>query len=107
MSDLNKVMQAMQSALDEQKKLQGELSQKRVEGVAGGGMVKVIVDGNLEVQQIVLEPALLKQDDPKFLADMVLCAVNEALVKARHEGAARMGKKLMSSEFLSQLSQNS
>lgn len=107
MSDFNKVMQAMQSVLGEQKQLQSELGSKRVEGVAGGGMVKVVADGNLQIQQIVLDPALLKQEDPELVGEMVRCAVNDAMEKARHEGAARMSQKLMSSEFLSRLSRDS
>ncbi|MEM7402938.1 MAG: YbaB/EbfC family nucleoid-associated protein [Myxococcota bacterium] len=103
MHELDKMMQAMQSALDLQKKAQQELKEKRVEGVAGGGMVRVVIDGNLEVRKVVLEAALLQQQDAQLLSDMVCCAVNDAIQQAHEMGASAVNKHLMSSDLLSKL----
>ena len=51
MKEMGDIMKAMQSALELQKKAQQELSAKQVEGQAGGGMVRVTMNGDLEAKK--------------------------------------------------------
>jgi DNA-binding YbaB/EbfC family protein len=58
-------------------KAQDELAAIEVEGVAGGGMVKVVVTCKHEVRRVTIEDALLK-DDKEMLEDLVAAALNDA-----------------------------
>lgn len=71
---------------DMQKKLarmQEELKERVVEAAAGGGMVKVKVNGAEEVVDIKIEPDVVNPDDKGMLEDLVLAAVNEGMKKAK------------------------
>ena len=79
LGDLMKQMQAMQSKMEE---MQEQLAEKRVEGTAGGGMVKVIANGKQEILEIKIDPEVVNRDDIAMLEELVLAAVNQAREKA-------------------------
>jgi nucleoid-associated protein EbfC len=58
-----------------------------VEGSSGGGAVRVKVNGRLEILSVRIDPKLVTDGDNELLEDLVVAAVNAAMVKAR-EGAA-------------------
>ncbi len=70
---------------------QDKLKDERVEASAGGGMVKVVVSGDLEVKEITIAPDAIDPDDPELLADLVLAAVNEGLRSAQELAASKLG----------------
>jgi nucleoid-associated protein EbfC len=70
---------------------QEQLKNETVEASAGGGMVKVVVSGDLEVKSITIAPEAIDPDDPELLQDMVLAAVNEGLRSAQELAANKMG----------------
>ena len=70
---------------------QDKLKDERVEASAGGGMVKVVVSGDLEVKEITIAPEAIDPDDPELLADLVLAAVNEGLRSAQDLAATKLG----------------
>lgn len=76
----------VQTKIDE---LQGELAGLRIEGEAGGGMVKAVVNGQQELISVKIDgPALA--DDVELVEDLVTAAVNQALGKSRDESQERM-----------------
>ena len=46
---------------------------------AGGGMVKVTVNGEMQITSLKIDPEALDPEDVEMLEDMVTAAVNEAL----------------------------
>jgi len=71
---------------DVQKKLgrlEQDLKERVVEATAGGGMVRVKVNGAEEVVDIKIEPDVINPDDKGMLEDLVLAAVNEGVKKAK------------------------
>ena len=70
---------------------QEQLKNESVEASAGGGMVHVVVTGDLVVKSIKIDPDAIDPDDPEMLADLVLAAVNEGLRSAQELAAAKMG----------------
>jgi nucleoid-associated protein EbfC len=70
---------------------QEQLKNESVEASAGGGMVHVVVTGDLVVKSIKIDPDAIDPDDPEMLADLVLAAVNEAMRSAQELAAAKMG----------------
>ena len=71
----------MKQAQELQAKLMEELKKIKVEGSAGGGMIRVEMDGEQNVLSIRIDPELLKDDDVSMLEDMVLAAFNDAKKK--------------------------
>lgn len=46
-------------------------------------MVTVTVNGRMEVVSLRIEPAVLKNEDPAFIEDLIVAALNDGLKKAR------------------------
>lgn len=92
-------MASMVKLMKQAKKLQEDMlaAQKKlagmvVEGTAGGGAVTAICDGELKIQNIKIDPEVLKEGDSEMLQDMVLAAIREAQEKAKKASAEVMGK---------------
>ena len=73
-------------------RLQEDLKERVVEGTAGGGMVKVMVNGQQEVVNVKIDPEVINPDDKGMLEDLVLAAVNEGVKKAKKLHEAEMAK---------------
>ncbi|MDO8673908.1 MAG: YbaB/EbfC family nucleoid-associated protein [Dehalococcoidia bacterium] len=72
-------------------KIQDDLGNEKVEGIAGGGAIKVVVSGHLMVQSVTVSPEVVDPEDVEMLQDLVLAAVNDGLQKAQEHSAKRMG----------------
>ena len=59
-------------------RLDAELSRKSAEAAAGGGLVRVRVDGHQHVRGLVIDPAVFAGRDPDLLADLIMSAIAEA-----------------------------
>ena len=90
MKGLSQLMRQAQEMQANMQKAQDELAGTEVEGVAGGGMVKVVVTCKHEVRRVTIEDTLLK-DDKEMLEDLVAAAFNDASNKIDAESKARMG----------------
>jgi len=60
-----------------------QLQQHRVEGTAGGGIVRVECDGTGQLVRCRVDPSLLGEENRELLEDLLVAAANEALNKAR------------------------
>jgi DNA-binding YbaB/EbfC family protein len=89
--NMNKMLQQVQKMQQDMVAAQEQLKNETVEASAGGGMVKVVVSGDLEVKSITIDAAAIDPDDPELLQDMVLAAVNEGLRSAQELAANKMG----------------
>ena len=76
MGAMMKQAQKMQAELA---RAQEEIKDMTVEATAGGGMVKVVANGDMTVDSIVIDPEAVDPEDVEMLQDMVAAAVNEAL----------------------------
>jgi nucleoid-associated protein EbfC len=73
--NIHKMMQQAQAM---QSKVQAELEALKVEGTAGGGMVRVTVSGTKEPLAVVIDPACVDKEDVETLQDLVLAALRDA-----------------------------
>lgn len=80
--DPTKLAEMMRQAQQMQEKMQAELAQKVVTGEAGGGMVRVVVNGMLEVKSVKIDATAIDPKDPTLLEDLVRAAVSQALQAA-------------------------
>ena len=49
------------------------------EATAGGGMVKAVASGDMNITSLTIDPDAVDPEDVEMLQDMVVAAVNEAL----------------------------
>ena len=89
MGNLFKQAQEIQARLA---RVQEELARKTVEASAGGGMVRVAVNGQLALSSIKIDPTVVNPQEIEMLEDLVLAAVNEGLRLAREMAAEEMSK---------------
>jgi nucleoid-associated protein EbfC len=87
--EMMRQMREMQGRAEE---LKEQLSRVRVEGSAGGGMVRVEANGHLKVVNVSVEEALLSAADREMLEELLVAATNQALEKAREALTAEMSK---------------
>ena len=71
---------------EEMDKLQQRLPQITAEGDAGAGMVKVSVNGRLEMIACALSEEVMQLGDREMLEDLIRAATNQAIDKARAAG---------------------
>lgn len=74
------------------KKLQEELATHLYEGTAGGGAIKVTVNGDSKLTKIQIDPEVIKSGDVEMLQDLVIAATNDALKVAKDTSAKEMEK---------------
>lgn len=58
-----------------------------VEGVAGGGAVRIVMNASMVVKRVHIDPKMMADRD--FLEDLILVAVNDANSKAREAVTAQ------------------
>jgi DNA-binding YbaB/EbfC family protein len=86
--NVNNIMKQAQKMQAKMAQVQEELKDETVEASAGGGTVKAVVSGDVQVRSVEIDPAAVDPDDVELLQDMVTAAVNEG-IRAAQELAAR------------------
>ncbi|KPK63231.1 hypothetical protein AMJ83_07705 [candidate division WOR_3 bacterium SM23_42] len=75
----------MKDFLKQAQKLQAQLLEQlraiRVEGSAGGGMVRIDMDGEQNVHAVKIEPQVLEEKDVAMLEDLIVAAFHDARKK--------------------------
>ena len=90
--DLSALMQQAQALQARMKEMQETASSKTVEAQSGGGMVRVTVDGAMQLRRVEIDSALLASNDKAMLEDLLVVAVNDGLHRAQELVAQEMGK---------------
>ena len=72
--------------------LQNELAEREIESSAGGGMVKVKVNGKQQVLSISINKECVDPNDVATLEDLVLTAVNQGLKQSQDMVQQAMSK---------------
>jgi DNA-binding YbaB/EbfC family protein len=90
--DINKMLKQVQKLQGEMARLQEELGERTTEATAGGGVVRVVVNGRQEVVRLEIKPEAVDPEDVEMLQDVIIAAVNEALRQSREMVAREMGR---------------
>ncbi len=70
-----KLLKQMQQAKD---RVEQEIAALEIEATSGGGMVKVVMDGQKNLKSLRIDPEVVSKEDVEMLQDLVTAAVNEA-----------------------------
>ena len=84
----------MKKAQQMQERLQKQMSELRVEGNAGGGMVTIVINGAKQVQTVKIDPEVVSKEDVGMLQDLIVAALNDAYRKADDEMTKNVGGML-------------
>jgi len=87
MANLQRMAMQMQQ---EMAKATAEIEAARVDGSAGGGVVKATVTGKGDLLGIEIDPSAVDPSDVAMLQDLIVAAVTEAQNSARQMAEARM-----------------
>ena len=85
------IKQLMKQAQQMQDQMQQRMASIKVEGTAGGGMVKAEMSGSKELLSITIEKDAVDPNDVEMLQDLVRAAVNEAARKVDEEMQNQLG----------------
>ncbi len=86
---LMKQAKKLEKAMADAREKHSELA---VDGEAGGGLVKVQMNGKCEVTRLSIDPKAVDPADLTMLEDLVSAAVNAAVEKARSAADAHMAQ---------------
>jgi DNA-binding YbaB/EbfC family protein len=92
MPDLDQIMKMAQNAQAELQKAQDNLDRIEVEGMAGGGMVRIRATAKGRILGVELDESLLKPSEKTMVEDLVAAAINDARGKADAAAAEEMQK---------------
>lgn len=88
--NMQKLMKQAQKMQQDMQKAQDELKTTQVEGLAGGGMVRVAANCAGEILSIAIDPQVVDPEDVEMLEDMILAAVRDALAQGQETASQRM-----------------
>ncbi|MFZ1099692.1 MAG: YbaB/EbfC family nucleoid-associated protein [Steroidobacteraceae bacterium] len=89
--NINNLMKQAQAMQANMQKAQAEIANIEVIGEAGGGMVKITMNGRHEVKRVQIESAVAGEDR-EMLEDLIAAAANDAV----HKLEARVQEKMAS-----------
>ncbi len=90
--NLEELMKAAQNVQDQLSKAQDTLDKVEVEGVAGGGLVKVKATAKGRIIGVDIDDSLLNASEKQMLEDLIAAAFNDARTKADAVSQQEMGK---------------
>lgn len=68
------------------------LKEMTVEGSAGGGAIKVVMNAQRDVMSVTIDPEVLRGGDAEMLEDLLLSALRDAKQKSDEVAAREMAK---------------
>ncbi|MPM54425.1 Nucleoid-associated protein [bioreactor metagenome] len=92
MGNMAGMMKKVQKLQADMAKVQEELKTRTIEVSAGGGAIKVVMNGEKQIQSLKIAPTAVDPEDVEMLEDLVAAAVNEAVKKVDDMMASEMGK---------------
>ncbi|MEK4423547.1 YbaB/EbfC family nucleoid-associated protein [Solibacillus sp. FSL K6-1523] len=92
MGNMQGMMKKMQKMQKEMMEAQDALNEQQFEGTAGGGMVKVVMNGQRQLLDVALDESVVDPEDIEMLQDLIVVATNEALKKVEDTTSSTMGK---------------
>lgn len=81
MNNISDLMKQAKEMQDKMQELQKKVEQTEVEGTAGGGMVKITINGKHIATKVEIDPSLINVEEKDVLEDLFVAAINDATKK--------------------------
>lgn len=91
MTDFNKILSKAKELEAKMRESQEKIKKIRAEGVAGSNSIKVILDGEGEMQKIEISDELLKEDKT-IIEDLIVAAHNNAKHQLKSKTSEEISK---------------
>ena len=91
MTDFTKILDKAKELESKMKESQKKIKEIRVEGVSGSNSVKVILDGEGEMQSIKLSEEIMREDK-SIIEDLIVAAHNSAKSQLKTKTAEEISK---------------
>ena len=89
---MNEMLRQAQKMQEDMQNKQAELEAKEYDVSAGGGVIKIKINGKREILSIDLAPEIVDPDDIDTLNDIIVAGVNEAIKKVNADADEDMKK---------------
>ena len=92
LNQMQGMLKQVQKIQEKMQRIQEELENKTLTEEAGGGMVKVTINGKLQVTKITIEKEVINPEDAEMLEDLIVAAVNKAIDSAQKMSQEEISK---------------
>ncbi|WP_156678402.1 YbaB/EbfC family nucleoid-associated protein [Sphingomonas profundi] len=92
MKNLDDILNMAKNVQDELTKAQANLDAIEVEGVSGGGLVKIKASAKGRIIAVAIDDSLMNPSEKQMLEDLIAAALNDARGKADAASGTEMGK---------------
>ena len=90
MKNLGQMLKQAQQMQTKMAEMQERLGELEIDGVAGGGLVRVTLNGKGEMKGLKVDPSLIKPDEAEILEDLIVAAHADAKSKVEAKTAEAM-----------------
>ena len=91
MTDFSKVLEQAKNMQNKMKETQESIKKIEVEGVAGGGSVKVYLNGDGELIKLNITPEIMRENK-EILEDLIIAAHGDAKQKVKIKASEELSK---------------
>ena len=91
MTDFSKVLKQAKDMQNQMKETQESLKKIKVEGIAGGGSIKVCLNGDGELMKLYISPEAMKENK-EILEDLIIAAHSDAKQKVKTKASEELSK---------------
>ena len=91
MADFSDLVSQAKKMQEKMKETQEVLKKIEVEGISGGNIVRVIMNGDGELKKIFLDDKLLKESK-QIIEDLIVAAHNDAKIKLKKKTSEEISK---------------
>jgi len=91
MTDFTKILDKAKELESKMKESQKKIKEMRVEGVSGSDSVKIILDGEGEMQKVYLSEDIIKEDKT-IIEDLIVAAHNSAKSQIKSKTSEEISK---------------
>ena len=91
-NQMNQLMRQAQKMQEELALAQEEVAEMKAEASVGGGVVRVVLGAGHQIEELVIDPAVVDPDDVEMLQDLITAAVNDAAAKLDEMAEARISQ---------------
>ena len=91
MTDFNKILEKAKELEAKMKESQDNIKKIRVEGISGSNSIKVILDGDGEMQKVEISDEILKENK-SIIEDLIVAAHNNAKVQLKNKTKEEISK---------------